>query len=261
MFYEIVSFMKFRPCIDLHQGVVKQIVGSTLNDETGDSPETNFQSAQPASFFAELYRNDGLTGGHIIQLGPNNRAAAVSALSAWPGGMQIGGGIHGENAKEWLDRGASAIIVTSWVFHDGTVDEGRLARLQKAVGKERLVLDLSCRKQGQQYKIVTNRWQTFTDEAISPALLARLSKSCGEFLIHAVDVEGKCQGIEADLVEILGQWGEIPMTYAGGIRSMEDIQLIGELGKGQIDFTVGSALDIFGGHMAYRDVAARYGPV
>jgi phosphoribosylformimino-5-aminoimidazole carboxamide ribotide isomerase len=252
--------MKFRPCIDLHQGVVKQIVGSTLNDETGDRPETNFQSAKPASFFAELYRSDGLTGGHIIQLGPDNEAAATSALNAWPEGMQIGGGINGENAKAWLDRGASAIIVTSWVFHDGTVDEGRLATLQNAVGKERLVLDLSCRKQGEQYKIVTNRWQTFTDEAISPALLGRLAKSCGEFLIHAVDVEGKRQGIETKIVDLLGQWGEIPMTYAGGIRSMTDIDRIGELGRGQIDFTVGSALDIFGGHMAYKDLAARYGP-
>jgi phosphoribosylformimino-5-aminoimidazole carboxamide ribotide isomerase len=252
--------MKFRPCIDLHQGVVKQIVGSTLSDETGASPETNFQSAKPASFFAELYRRDGLTGGHIIQLGPENEAAAISALSAWPVGMQIGGGIHGENAKEWLNRGASAVIVTSWVFHDGAVDEARLATLEQAVGRERLVLDLSCRKQGDQYKIVTNRWQTFTDEIISPKLLARLSKSCGEFLIHAVDVEGKCQGIETELVEILGKWSEIPITYAGGIRSMEDIQHIGELGKGQIDFTVGSALDIFGGHMAYKDLAARYGP-
>ncbi len=252
--------MKFRPCIDLHQGVVKQIVGSTLRDESGDSPETNFQSAEPASFFAELYKRDGLTGGHIIQLGPENEAAAVLALSAWPEGMQIGGGIHGENAKVWLDRGASAVIVTSWVFHDGTVDEARLATLLNAVGRERLVLDLSCRKQGDQYKIVTNRWQTFTDEIISPELLRRLSKSCSEFLIHAVDVEGRCQGIEAELMAILGRWGEIPITYAGGIRSMEDIQRIGELGNEQIDFTVGSALDIFGGHMAYQELATRYGP-
>jgi phosphoribosylformimino-5-aminoimidazole carboxamide ribotide isomerase len=240
--------------------VVKQIVGSTLRDESTDSPETNFQSAKPASSFAELYRSDGLTGGHIIQLGPKNEAAAISALDAWPGGMQIGGGIHGENARVWLDRGASAVIVTSWVFHDGTVDDARLARLQQAVGRERLVLDLSCRKQGDQYKIVTNRWQTFTDEIISPKLLTHLSKSCGEFLIHAVDVEGKCQGIETELVEILGKWAEIPITYAGGIRSMEDIERIGELGNEQIDFTVGSALDIFGGSMAYKDLAAKYGP-
>ena len=251
--------MRFRPCIDLHQGIVKQIVGSTLGDDNAADPETNFQSAKPASHYAKLYRDDRLTGGHVIQLGPNNETAATSALRAWPGGLQIGGGIREDNAKSWLDRGASAVIVTSWVFHDGKIDAGRLARLQRAVGREHLVLDLSCRKQGDVYKIVTNRWQSFTDEIISPSLLARLAESCSEFLVHAVDVEGKCQGIETDLVKILGRWAEIPITYAGGIRSFEDIRQIGELGNDQLDFTVGSALDIFGGHMAYRDLASRYG--
>ncbi len=251
--------MRFRPCIDLHQGVVKQIVGSTLTDDKGDSPETNFQAEKPAEWFAELYRKDGLTGGHIIQLGPGNTEAAASAVSAWPGGMQIGGGINLENAGEWIDRGASGVIVTSWVFHDGKVDYDRLTRLSNAIGKERLILDLSCRKREDGYWIVTDRWQTFTEEKVTLDLLDRLSSYCCEYLIHAVDVEGKCRGIEIPLVELLGKWGGIPVTYAGGISSMEDIRAIGEIGNGKIDFTVGSALDIFGGSgLTYAELAAAY---
>lgn len=254
--------MRFRPCIDLHEGVVKQIVGSTLTDSEKESPVTNFQAEKPSEWFAELYRKDGLTGGHIIQLGPGNDKAAKSALSAWPDGMQIGGGINIDNAKEWIDAGASAIIVTSWVFHDGHVDMDRLGRLKDLVGKERLVLDLSCRKQGGAYKIVTNRWQTFTDETVNAELLDKLSGYCDEFLIHAVDVEGKCSGIETSLVDILGGWAGIPVTYAGGIHTMQDIENIRTLGKGNIDFTVGSALDIFGGTgLGYRELADRFGPV
>lgn len=249
--------MRFRPCIDLHQGVVKQIVGSTLSDAA--APETNFEAEKPSSYFADLYRRDNLTGGHIIQLGPGNETAALSALSAWPDGMQIGGGISADNARSFVEKGASAVIVTSWVFHDGHVDYQRLERLVDAVGKERLVLDLSCRRQGDHYKIVTNRWQTFTDEIISEKLLDHLSGYCHEFLIHAVDVEGMCQGIETPLVALLGGWAGIPVTYAGGIRSMADIDAIGEMGGGNIDFTVGSALDIFGGtQLAYSDLAARF---
>jgi phosphoribosylformimino-5-aminoimidazole carboxamide ribotide isomerase len=251
--------MKFRPCIDLHQGVVKQIVGGTLKD--GDeAPTTNFAATHPASWFAELYRKDSLTGGHIIQLGPGNEEAACQALSAWPGGMQLGGGITSENASTWLDRGASAIIVTSHVFHDGRIDEERLAKLVKTVGKERLVLDLSCRRSEEGYRIVTDRWQKWTDEVITLDLLDRLADSCHEFLIHGVDVEGMVSGIEAPLVELLGQWGKRPVTYAGGIRSLSDIEEIETLGKGAIDFTVGSALDIFGGTaLAYDELTRRYG--
>lgn len=249
--------MKFRPCIDIHQGVVKQIVGSTLTDD--EAPRTNFQADKPAAWFAERYRKDELTGGHIIQLGPDNEAAARSALQAWPGGMQLGGGVTLDNAPGWLDAGAGAVIVTSWVFHDGVVDEARLKQLCQLVGKERLVLDLSCRRQGDVYRIVTNRWQTFTDEIITPRLLGHLSRYAGEYLVHAVDVEGKCQGIETPLVAILGDWAAIPITYAGGIQSRDDIELIREMGGGHIDFTVGSALDIFGGNkLVYRELAEQY---
>ena len=251
--------MRFRPCIDIHQGVVKQIVGSTLTDEE-DRPQTNFQAEKSAAWYASLYQKDNLTGGHVIQLGSGNEAAATEALAAWPGGMQIGGGIHADNALLWLDRGASAVIVTSWVFHDGTIDMERLNQLVNRIGKNRLVLDLSCRKTENGYTIVTNRWQTFTRETIDHRLLDRLSDYCDEFLIHAVDVEGKCSGIETALVEQLGKWAGIPITYAGGIHSMEDIHLIQTLGKGYIDFTIGSALDIFGGtQLEYRYLAQRFG--
>lgn len=251
--------MRFRPCIDLHQGVVKQIVGSTLTDKQDDSPETNFQAEKPSHWFSELYKKDNLTGGHIIQLGPGNKTAAKNALEAWKDGMQIGGGINIENAKDWMAAGASAVIVTSWIFHDGKIDRDRLQRLSKVIGKKRLVLDLSCRKKNDQYVIVTNRWQTFTSEVIKPELLDCLADFCDEFLIHAVDVEGKCKGIETPLVAQLGKWAGIPITYAGGIHSMDDIRVIGELGKGNIDFTVGSALDIFGGtQLKYKTLAEQF---
>ena len=246
--------MKFRPCIDLHQGVVKQIVGSTLSD-TDNAPATNFTSEKPARWFAELYRRDGLEGGHVIQLGPGNDQAASEALSAWPGGLQIGGGITLENCESWIDRGAAAVIVTSYVFHDGVIDKDRLSRLSERLGRERLVLDLSCRKKGDDYLVVTNRWQTFTREKVNFDLLDDLSSYCSEFLIHAVDVEGMCRGIETPLVELLGRWAGIPVTYAGGIRSMDDIRTISDLGQGRIDYTVGSALDIFGGnYLKYGDL-------
>lgn len=246
--------MKFRPCIDLHAGVVKQIVGSTLS-ASGQSPATNFEAEKPAEWFAGLYRKDNLTGGHVIMLGPGNEEAALAALSAWPGGLQIGGGINDLNAEFWLDNGAEAVIVTSWVFHDGEIDMGRLKKLSRLTGRERLVLDLSCRKREDGYFVVTNRWQTYTAARVSEDLLAALSDYCCEFLIHAVDVEGMCSGIERPLVEILADRGGIPVTYAGGIRSMDDIDIIGSVGRGNIDFTVGSALDIFGGtFLKYEDL-------
>lgn len=252
--------MRFRPCIDLHQGKVKQIVGGTLSDNDGDVPDTNFESEKPAEWFARQYRRDNLTGGHIIRLGPGNTEAATSALAAWPGGMQVGGGIDLENASQWLDAGAAAVIVTSWVFHSGTVDQDRLRELVRAVGADRLVLDLSCRRRGEDYYIVTNRWQTFTSEKITYDLLDRLSRNCAEFLIHAVDVEGRCRGIEVPLVELLGRWEGIAVTYAGGIHSLEDLDIIEQMGRGRLDFTVGSALDLFGGHgLKYETLVQRYG--
>ncbi len=252
--------MQFRPCIDLHQGSVKQIVGGTLSDDDRDALETNFEARKPADWFARCYRRDNLTGGHIIKLGPGNGPAAKAALAAWPGGMQIGGGLNVDNAEAWLDSGAAAVIVTSWVFHHGTLDQERLKRLYGRIGRQRLVLDLSCRRRGDDYFIVTDRWQTFTRERVTYALLDHLAQYCAEYLIHAVDVEGRCQGIETPLVSLLGQWSGLPITYAGGIHNIEDIQTIEHLGHGHIDFTVGSALDIFGGHgLSYDNLVRRYG--
>jgi phosphoribosylformimino-5-aminoimidazole carboxamide ribotide isomerase len=234
----------FRPCIDLHEGKVKQIVGGTLGDA---GLRTNFVSEKPARWFAELYKRDGLTGGHVIQLGSGNESEARAALAAFPGGLQIGGGVNAQNARGWLDAGASHVIVTSWVFREGRVDWTRLDELVKAVGKNRLVLDLSCRKRGGNYFVVTDRWQKFTELAVTPENLQKLAGSCAEFLIHAVDVEGLCLGIDRDLVEKLGRWTPIPATYAGGANSLADLEDVTKLGQGKIDLTIGSALDIFGG--------------
>jgi phosphoribosylformimino-5-aminoimidazole carboxamide ribotide isomerase len=248
--------MKFRPCIDLHQGKVKQIVGGTLSDNSAELVE-NFVSERDAGYYAELFRKDGLAGGHVIMLGPGNREEAIKALAAYPNGLQAGGGINADNAGFYLDQGASHVIVTSFVFRDGAVAYHNLKSLVKAIGKERLVLDLSCRAKEGNYYVVTDRWQKFTDVEINEANLANLAGYCGEFLIHAADVEGRRQGIEADLVAKLGRWAPIPTTYAGGIKDLSDLDLIEELGQGRLDFTVGSALDIFGGEMAYEDVIRR----
>lgn len=246
----------FRPCIDLHEGKVKQIVGGSLSD----SPErlqTNFISDRPAAWFAELYRRDGLTGGHVIQLGSGNETAARSALAAYPGGLQIGGGVTADNACSWLEAGASHVIVTSWVFRNGALDEERLQTLVKAVGSKRLVLDLSCRKREGSYFVVTDRWQTFTEMKVEREVLNRLAESCDEFLIHAVDVEGLCRGIDRELVANLGSWTPIPTTYAGGASCLEDLEAVTALGQGKIHLTIGSALDIFGGQgVRYEDAVA-----
>ena len=246
----------FRPCIDLHEGKVKQIVGGTLGAGPGGL-QTNFVSDRPAAWYAELYRRDGLKGGHVIMLGAGNESEARAALRAYPGGLQIGGGVNLDNARGWLEAGASHVIVTSWVFRGGQVDWERLAQLVGAVGKARLVLDLSCRRRGEDYFVVTDRWQKFTDVAISPENLAKLAGSCAEFLIHAVDVEGQCRGIDRELVSRLGQWSSIPTTYAGGANSLADLQAVTELGQGRVDLTIGSALDIFGGSgVRYEDAVA-----
>ncbi len=236
----------FRPCIDLHEGKVKQIVGGTLSDDSG-SLRTNFVADRPASWFAELYRHDQLAGGHVILLGPGNEAAARSALAAYPGGLQIGGGINLSNAQGYLEAGASHVIVTSWVFREGHLDFGRLEALVKLLGKDRLVLDLSCRLKEGQYYVVTDRWQRFTTLTVSKVTLGHLASFCAEFLIHAVDVEGLCRGIDEQLVVQLAEGSPIPATYAGGARSLRDLERVTELGKGRIDLTIGSALDLFGG--------------
>ena len=249
--------MEFRPCIDLHDGKVKQIVGSTLKDDDPESLQTNFTAEHSSSWFAKLYKKDNLTGGHIIKLGPGNSQAAEEALQAWPGGMQIGGGITAENGKEWLDKGASHVIVTSYVFKNGQIDQGNLQKLVQVVGKERLVLDLSCRKRGDDYYIVTDRWQKFTDVVVSPQVIDGFAKLCDEFLVHAADVEGQCAGIEEDLVTKLSDWSPIPTTYAGGVKDINDMKRIQELGNNRLHATVGSALDIFGGKtMTYQEAVA-----
>ena len=235
---------------------MKQIVGGTLGGDPGRL-QTNYVSDRPAAWYAELYQRDGLQGGHVIMLGPGNETAARAALQAYPGGLQIGGGVNLDNARGWLEAGASHVIVTSWVFRDGQMDLERLSQLVEAIGKPRLVLDLSCRRRGQDYFVVTDRWQKFTDLAISRESLEKLAAWCAEFLIHAVDVEGQCCGIDQELVSNLGLWSPIPTTYAGGASSLGDLETVTQLGQGRIDLTIGSALDIFGGsRVRYDDVVA-----
>jgi len=236
----------FRPCIDLHEGRVKQIVGGTLSDDSS-TLRTNFVSDRPAAWYANRYRQDALPGGHVILLGPGNESAAREALAAYPGGLQVGGGVNADNARAWLEAGASHVIVTSWVFRDGALDWTRLGTLVQSIGQKRLVLDLSCRRRDGEYIVVTDRWQKFTELVVSPETLEMLSEHCDEFLVHAADVEGLCRGVDLELVERLAVAASIPTTYAGGARSLEDLETVTRIGRGRIDLTIGSALDIFGG--------------
>lgn len=251
------AMTRFRPCIDLHQGKVKQIVGGSLRDE-GRGPVENFVSDQSPTWFAETFRDDQLTGGHVIKLGPGNDGAAREALAAWPGGLQIGGGIMPTNAREWLDAGASHVIVTSALFDaDGRFRPEILDQLVKTIGADKLVIDLSCRRTPAGWTVAMNRWQTLTEMEVTHATLDRLAPHCAEFLIHAADVEGLCCGIDADLVSLLGSWGKIPITYAGGASTMDDVRRVDRAGRGRVDVTVGSALDLFGGQgLRYRDLVA-----
>mmetsp|Transcript_21410 Transcript_21410/g.32121 ORF Transcript_21410/g.32121 Transcript_21410/m.32121 type:complete len:268 (-) Transcript_21410:288-1091(-) len=258
--------MKFRPCIDLHSGQVKQIVGSTLSDikqqENNNDQEkslaTNFETDRPAASYAEMYKKDALTGGHVIMLGKGNDEAAKSALAAYPNGLQVGGGINSSNAKEWLDAGASHVIVTSFVFHGGEIDMKRLSDLVDITGKDKLVLDLSCRRKPDDstgpYYVVTDRWQTYTDVKVNKETLELLSGYCDEFLVHGVENEGKRCGILEDLVLLLGDYSPIPVTYAGGVKDISDLERVKEIGKGKVDLTIGSALDCFGGNISYDEV-------
>lgn len=247
----------FRPCIDLHEGMVKQIVGGTLDSADG-ALETNFVASEAPAFFADRYREDQLTGGHVIKLGLGNDSAARSALAAYAGGLQIGGGINPENASEWLDAGASHVIATSCLFDkEGRFLPDALDQLTAAIGANRLVIDLSCRRTDNGWVVAMNRWQTLTDLAVTNATLDQLADQCDEFLIHAADVEGKCGGIDEALVEMLGAWGKTPMTYAGGARAFEDLAKVQDLSNGTVDLTIGSALDLFGGSLIrYEDCVA-----
>lgn len=246
---------KFRPCIDLHNGKVKQIVGGTLSD-SGAGLRENFVSDKSAGDFAEMYKQDALRGGHVIQLGAGNVQAAEAALGAYPGGLQIGGGVNLENAAKWLEKGASHVIVTSFLFDkEGGFLWENLRQLAAEIGKQRLVVDLSCRKTDGGWTVAMNRWQTLTDIQITHAVLDEVAAYCDEFLVHAADVEGLCGGVDEALVQYLGKWGKIPMTYAGGVAHMKDVELVAEKSGGKIDLTVGSALDMFGGSgVAYHDL-------
>ena len=234
---------------------MKQIVGGTLSDDGGE-PQTNFVSDRPSSWYAALYKKDDLRGGHVIQLGPGNDTAAREALAAFSGGLQLGGGINQENAATWIDAGASHVIVTSWVFREGQLDEERLAALVQSIGRKRLVLDLSCRQRDGRYWVVTDRWQNFTELPVNEATLKKLAPQCAEFLIHAVDVEGKQTGIDLALVQAIAAHSPIPVTYAGGARSLADLEAVEEAGQGRVHLTIGSALDIFGGNVKYEDCVA-----
>lgn len=255
--------MEFRPCIDIHNGQVKQIVGGSLTD-VNDKAEENFVATQDAAFFANLYKEAGIKGGHIILLNPASseyyeatKKQALDALREYPGGLQVGGGITPDNAKEYLAAGASHVIVTSYVFYGGRIDYERLEKMASVVGKEHLVLDLSCKKVGNEYRIVTDRWQKVTEEVVTLELMNKLAAFCDEFLIHAVDVEGKAGGIEARLAEMLGKWEGLPITYAGGVHSYEDLELLKVLGCNRLNVTIGSALNLFGGSLEWKEVMRR----
>ncbi|MCR5293614.1 MAG: phosphoribosylformimino-5-aminoimidazole carboxamide ribotide isomerase [Lachnospiraceae bacterium] len=258
--------MEFRPCIDIHNGKVKQIVGSTLKDQ-GDRAEENFVSEKGAGEYAALFREDGLPGGHVILLNPKDSpfyeataGAAREALRAYPGGLMVGGGITDENAAGWLSAGASHVIVTSWVFKDGKIKLERLKSLIGKVGKERIVLDFSCRKRNGAYYICTDRWQKFTDTVLDRELLSVFSAFADEFLVHGIDVEGRGAGFDRELIAILKAFAlenETPVTYAGGIRDLASLAALDEAGGGRIHATIGSALDIYGGTFSYRE-AVRY---
>ena len=252
--------MEFRPCIDIHNGQVKQIVGGSLKDRNDEAKE-NFVAKKGADYYAELYAAHHIKGGHIILLNPASseyyeatRKQALRALEAYPQGLQIGGGIHAENATEYLDAGASHVIVTSYVFKDGRINMDNLEKIYREVGKEHLVLDLSCRKRDDKYYIVTDRWQKYTDEVVDEKILNLLMSYCDEFLIHAVDVEGKASGIEVELVRLLAKMENFPITYAGGVGSYADLQTLQTEGRNRLDVTIGSALDLFGGTMEFEKV-------
>ncbi len=243
----------FRPCIDLHQGKVKQIVGGTLT-EAGIGLRTNFISEHDAAWFANMYRLDDLPGGHVIMLGSGNEDPALAALRAFPGGLQVGGGLTEANILPFLEAGASQVILTSWLFPLGKFSLERLKRLSTLAGRNRLVVDLSCRRRGQDWFVAMNRWQTVTDVRIEARLLNTLAEHCQEFLIHAADVEGRCEGMDWDLVDLLTDISPIATTYAGGSRHISDLNTLAERSHGKLDLSIGSALDIFGGNLVrYAD--------
>jgi len=243
---------------------VKQIIGGSLSD-IQDQAEENFTARQDAGWFAGLYKKDGLKGGHIILLNgvdspffSATKKQAMLALEAYPKGLQIGGGITAENAKEYIDAGASHVIVTSYIFQDGCFLKKNLEKLVEVVGRKHIIIDLSCRKRDGAYYVVTNRWQQFSKEKLTVLWMEVLAEYCDGFLVHGVDVEGKSAGMEVELVRLLSRFTKRPVTYAGGIGSLKDLKKFEEESKGRLDFTIGSALDIFGGNISYGEIAMKY---
>lgn len=245
--------MEFRPCIDLHDGKVKQIVGSTLGHTDRDVVE-NFTSNYDSTYYAAMFAKDKLTGGHVIMLGSGNEEAAIRALQAYPNGLQVGGGITADNAKKYIEAGASHVIVTSYIFHDGMLDMERLHKLIDTIGKEKLVIDLSCRARNGKWYVVTDKWTKFSNFEVNAQTISKIEQYCDELLIHAVDVEGKRSGMQEILVRDLAVWTTIPTTYAGGVRSLEDLEKFKQIANGKLHVTIGSALDIFGGDLSYKEV-------
>ncbi len=259
--------LEYRPCIDIHNGKVKQIVGESLKDE-GDFAKENFVSERGADFFAAFFKEQNLSGGHVIMLNPvdspyyqETKKQALDALAAFDQGMMIGGGIHDQNADEFLDAGASHVIMTSFIFHDGVVDMDRLIGMKQKIGQDKIVLDLSCKKKNGHYYVVTDRWTRFSQEEVDMSLLNNLSSYCSEFLIHAADVEGKSGGVDEELLALLGEWEGIPITYAGGVACYDDILKVKELGQGRLNLSIGSALDLYGGSMNYETMLAYFNDV
>lgn len=245
--------MEFRPCIDLHDGKVKQIVGSTLGHTDRDVVE-NFTSNYDSTYYAAMFATDKLTGGHVIMLGSGNEEAAIRALQAYPNGLQVGGGITADSAKKYIEAGASHVIVTSYIFHDGMLDMERLHKLIDTIGKEKLVIDLSCRARNGKWYVVTDKWTKFSNFEVNAQTISKIEQYCDELLIHAVDVEGKRSGMQESLVRDLAVWTTIPTTYAGGVRSLEDLEKFKQIANGKLHVTIGSALDIFGGDLSYKEV-------
>ena len=248
--------MRFRPCIDLHDGKVKQIVGSTMKDN--NILQVNFESTYSSSYFASLYKKNGLKGGHVIKLGAGNDLAAEEALTSFPDNLQIGGGIIAKNAKEWLAKGASHVIVTSAIFEAGKLLMDKLLELVDVCGKEHLVIDLSCGRKDSNYVVMTDRWRHYSEVKINRNLFDRLAPYCDEFLIHAVDVEGKQKGLDKNLIEKICPVGEHRIVYAGGIHTLEEIKYLRDKSEGKLDFSIGSSLDIFGGHLKYQDIIKEF---
>lgn len=260
-----LKMTRYIGCIDIHDGQVKQIVGSTLttNDQT---LSTNYVSPHSPTYYAELYRKNGVLGTHVIKLGSTetNDRAAEEALAAWPGKLQVGGGVNLGNCKEWIEKGADKVIVTSWLFPEGQLSWDRLKQISDMVGKERLVVDVSCKRvidenEGRvEWVVAMNKWQTLTTTVLSQQLFTELREYCTEFLVHAADVEGLCQGIDEELVAQLGEWcrgwDDISVVYAGGARSFQDLELVEKLSHGKVDLTYGSSLDIFGGSVKFQDL-------